>query len=170
MEQPEEIINKVANSGLVSLDLEDFYDHHKKLIFDIAPFLWQGIALKEKDFREALKEYDWAQFQNAYVGIICSADAIIPTWAYMLIASKLQNISKNVVFGDLEQVEAAVYREIIKNIDLDEYVGKKVVVKGCGKLGVPTDAYIQITEKLLPIVASLMFGEPCSTVPVFKKK
>lgn len=169
MESTSEITNKVANSGLITLDLEDFYDHSERVLFDIKDFLWQGLVLREKDFRESLKEHDWTLYQDKVVAIICSADAIVPTWAYMLLGSKLQPYAKRIFFGDLEYAAVELYNEALRNIDFEKYRDQKVVVKGCGKLQVPTNAYVQLTVKLQEIAMSVMFGEPCSTVPVYKK-
>ncbi len=165
------IINKVAQSSLISLDLEEFYPQNPRVIYDIAQNLWQGIALREKDFREFLKNNDWTSYQDQYVGIICSVDAIIPTWAYMLLTLQLSPFAKMVVLGDKEVLENAIFKAILeKNINPKDFEGKKVVIKGCSKLPVPLSAYVQITQLLQPHVQSLMFGEPCSTVPLFKKK
>lgn len=169
MESTSEITNKVANSGLITLDLEDFYDHSERVLFDIKDYLWQGLVLREKDFRDALRAHDWASYQGKVVAICCTADAIVPTWAYMLLGSKLQPYAKRIFFGDLDYVAVELYNEALKGIDFEKYRGQKIVVKGCGKLQVPTNAYVQLTIKLQEVAASIMFGEPCSTVPVFKK-
>lgn len=165
-----EIVNKVASSGLVSLDLEDFYHHGERLVYDLKDNLYMGLILKEKDFREFLKNHDWQQYTNKNVAIICSEDAIIPTWTYMLLTTKLQPYAHCIVFGNLFALETKLFDEAIAKINPENFAGAKVVVKGCSKLPVPTSAYIEITKKLLPHVRSLMFGEPCSTVPVYKKQ
>lgn len=166
----EEIVNKVAQSGLISFDLEKFYPQGERVLIDIKENLWQGIALKEKDFRAFIKENDWSDYQDKYVAIICSEDAIIPTWAYMLMASALNGIAKKVVFGNLENLENEIFIEVINNLDLSEFEDKRVIVKGCSNLPIPTNSYVKLTEKLIPVVKNLMFGEACSSVPLYKKK
>ncbi len=162
------IINKVASSGILTLDLEEMYPRGERVVFDIAPLLWEGIALKEKDFREALKGHDWAQYQGKFVAVHCSEDAIIPTWAYMLVATYLQPRAAFVTQGDAEQMERAVFTRFVQDLDVEPYRGARIVVKGCSKLPVPLNAYVELSAKLLPEVKSLMFGEPCSTVPLYK--
>lgn len=164
-----EIVNRVAASSLITLDLEELYPKGGRLGFDLEPFLYQGIVLKEKDFREAITNFDWSIYTNANVYVYCSADAIIPTWAYMLVALKLNTVASFVVNGNAEVLEIALFRNVIQDLDLSQYTGKKIVVKGCSKLPVPTDTYMEITRQLAPIVQSLMFGEPCSNVPLYKK-
>ena len=164
-----EIVNRVANSSLITLDLEALYPEGERLGFDLEPFLFQGLVLREKDFREAIAAFDWEQYRNANVFVYCSADAIVPTWAYMLVALKLSAVAKFVVNGNAEELEIALFRKVLESIDLEQYTGKKIVVKGCSKLPVPTDTYMEITRLLAPIVQSLMFGEPCSNVPLYKK-
>jgi hypothetical protein len=166
----EQIINKVATSGLISLDLEDFYDKGERVIYDLKNNLFMGLILKEKDFREFLKTHNWSHYQGKNVAIICSEDAIIPTWAYMLLAIQLEPFAKMVVFGDLKDLENKLYQEALSKINPADYAGMRVVVKGCSKVPVPTSAYVEITRILKPYVQSLMFGEPCSTVPLYKKK
>ncbi|MEO7082234.1 MAG: DUF2480 family protein [Flavobacteriales bacterium] len=162
------IINKVASSGILTLDLEELYPRGERIVFDIAPLLWQGIALKEKDFREALKDHDWSQYRGKYVSVHCSEDAIIPTWAYMLVATYLQPQAAFVTQGNAEQMERAVFTRFVQDLDVEPYRGARIVVKGCSKLPVPLNAYVELSAKLLPEVKSLMFGEPCSTVPLYK--
>ena len=164
------LINRVAESGIITFNLEDFYPEADFISFDIKDYLFHGLILKEKDFRDFLKNHDWTQYQDQYVGIICSVDAIIPTWAYMLLTLQLSPFAKMVVLGDENVLENAIFKDILeKNINPQDFEGKKVVVKGCSKLPVPLSAYIEITKLLQPHVQSLMFGEPCSTVPIFKK-
>jgi hypothetical protein len=165
----EELINKVAQSGLLTVDLEDYYPKGKRMQIDLALQLFMGQILKEKDFRLWIKNEDWAQYNNCYVAVNCSADAVIPIWAYMLVTAALQPYAKKVAMGNLENLETVVYTEIIQNLDVSEFEGKRVIVKGCGKLPVPDAAYVLISNKLLPVVQSLMFGEACSTVPLFKR-
>jgi hypothetical protein len=163
-----EIINKVASSGIQTLDLEDLYPQGERKVFDIAPLLWEGIALKEKDFRAFVKEHDWTRYQGQFVSVHCSVDAIIPTWAYMLVATQLQPYAVFVTQGDAEQLERAVFTRFVQQLDVEPYRGARIVVKGCSKLPVPLNAYVELSAKLLPVVKSLMFGEPCSTVPLYK--
>jgi hypothetical protein len=166
----EQIVNKVARSPLMSLDLEDFYPKGERVIFDLKDCLYQGLILREKDFREFIKVHNWTQYQDKYVAILCSEDAIIPTWAYMLVAVNLEPYARFFVKGDLETLEKGIFQEVISTLNLEEYRDKKIVIKGCGKLPIPEFAHIELTRRLRPVVASLMFGEPCSTVPVYKRR
>jgi hypothetical protein len=163
----EEIINKVANSGLVTIDLETMRPQGQRLVWDIKDQLWQGLVLKESDFREYLKQLDTECYRGAHVAVHCSTDAIVPTWAYMLIASKLNGVAATVFFGTPELLEAELYTQHLANLPLEEYRDKRIVVKGCGD--VPTAAFVQLVNVLQPVVKSILFGEPCSTVPVYKK-
>lgn len=165
----EAIVNRVANSGLVSLDLEDFYHAGERVIYDLKDNLFMGLILKEKDFREFLKIHDWSQYTGKNVAITCTEDAIVPTWAYMLVALHLESHANMFVFGNLEDLERKIYEEALSKINYAEYKGKRVVVKGCSKVAVPVAAYVEISRRLKPYVQSLMFGEPCSTVPLYKK-
>ena len=167
--ETQEIVNRVAVSGIVSLDLEELYHPGERILYDIKDNLWQGMILKEKDFREFLKAHDWSQYQGKNVAIICSEDAIVPTWAYMLLAVQLEPYANAIVFGDLNALEDKLFSDAIQKINLSEYEGKRVVVKGCSKVNVPISAYVETSRLLKPIVQSLMFGEPCSTVPLYKK-
>lgn len=164
-----EIINRVAQSQLITIDLEDYYPKGERVLLDIKDWLFEGIVLREKEFRTYLEENDWSQYQNKYVAIYCSTDAIVPGWAYMLVATKLQPFAKNVVQGSLQDLETSNYQTIIANLDLTQFTGKPVIIKGCGKKPVPQNAYLFITQKLLPIVKSVMYGEACSSVPLFKQ-
>jgi hypothetical protein len=170
METEDIIINKVANSGLVTLNLEDYYHQGERVVYDIKDNLFMGMILKEKDFREFLKSHDWSVYAGKNVAIICSEDAIVPTWAYMLLTLKLQPVANLVVFGNLQQLEEKLYYDAIAKINPHDYLDARVVIKGCSKVPVPTVAYVEITRLLQPYVKSLMFGEPCSTVPLYKKK
>jgi hypothetical protein len=170
MENDNEIINRVAQSGIVSFDLEEYYHQGERVLYDIKQNLFQEMILREKDFREFIKTFDWSIYKDKNVALVCTADAIVPTWAYMLLASKIQPYANTVVFGGLDSLEQALYQDALSKIDLEEFRDKKVVVKGCGKYPVPVFAYVEISKKLLPVVSSLMYGEPCSTVPVYKKK
>lgn len=167
--ETEEIVNRVATSGIVSLDLEELYHPGERVVFDIKDNLFQGMILREKDFREFLKANDWSFYTNKNVAVICSEDAIVPTWAYMLLAIHLEPYANEVVFGDQAALEDKLFSEAIRKIDPEEYRGKRVVVKGCSKHAVPISAYMDITTLLKPVAQSLMFGEPCSTVPLYKK-
>ncbi len=166
----DEFVNKVANSGLITFNLEDYYDRSERVLFDIKDCLFMGLILKEKDFREFIKTHDWNQYNNKHVAIICSADAIVPTWAYMLLASALQSHAKRIIFGDLQMLENTLMTEALAKINIQDYANQKVVIKGCGDLPVPTSAYVEITAKLATVAKSIMYGEPCSTVPIMKRK
>jgi hypothetical protein len=168
--EEELIINKVAKSGLVTLDLEDYYHPGERLVYDLKDNLFMGLILKEKDFREFLKTHDWSQYAGRNVAVVCSEDAIVPTWAYMLLTLHLQPHAHTVVFGDLAALNDKLYYEAIARINPEDYRGARVVIKGCSKYPVPTAAYVEISRLLQPVVQSLMFGEPCSTVPLYKKK
>jgi hypothetical protein len=165
----EEIVNKVAQSGIVTIDLEAFYDDVPRVEFDIKPLLFQELILKEKDFREYIKTHNWSQYQNTYVSLICSADAIVPTWAYMLLTLSLQPFAKKIVYGNLEVLETILFNEKLNALDVTPYKDARVVIKGCGAKPVPIAAYVTLTEKLKPVAKSIMYGEPCSTVPLYKK-
>lgn len=162
------IINKVANSGLITLDLEELYPQGERVVFDLKPLLWQEIALKEEDLRAFCSAHDWSQYAGKLVSVHCSADAIIPTWAYMLVAMHLQPHAAFITQGDAEQLERAVFTMFVASFQVEPYRGARVVVKGCSKLPVPLNAYVELSAKLQPVVKSLMFGEPCSTVPLYK--
>ncbi len=166
----EALVNKVAESGLISFDLEEFYPKQPIKVFDMKDHLYMGLILKEKDFRAALLATDWDSYKDANVAIHCSADAIIPVWAYMLVASYLQPIAANVVFGDEKKLVATLLLKNLEAVNGEEYTDKRVVVKGCGEVDIPETAYVEITNKLRPFVKSIMYGEPCSTVPIYKKK
>lgn len=162
------IINKVAESGIITLDLKDFYPAEDLVVIDIKDYLFKGLILKEKEYRAALKETDWRPYAGKNIAFTNSTDAIIPMWAYMLLVSYLQPVAKSIAFGNEKEVKQAWLLENISRIDPGEYANKRVVIKGCGDLVLPEAAYIAITQKLRPVVRSLMFGEPCSTVPVYK--
>ena len=164
------IINKVAESALTSLDLEEYYPKGETAVFDLKDHLFMGLILKEKDFRTALQTFDWEQFRNKNVAITCSVDAIIPMWAYMLVASYLTPVAKEVVFGEEKNILNTLLVRNISQIKGEEYTDKRVVVKGCGDVPIPEAAYVEITNKLRPFVKSIMYGEPCSTVPIYKRK
>ncbi|BDD02821.1 DUF2480 family protein [Aureibacter tunicatorum] len=164
-----EIVNRVASSGLISIDLEEYYPKCPIVAYDIAPHLFMGIALKEMDFRKALGEEDWSQFEGKAVYLHCSVDAIIPTWAYMLLMTKLKPYAVKVLFGGEVDMRNALMLEAFDAIDFSEFQDKMIVIKGCGDLPVGEFAYVEFTNRLLPFAKSIMYGEPCSTVPVYKK-
>ncbi|MBA4166113.1 MAG: DUF2480 family protein [Chitinophagaceae bacterium] len=166
----EEIINKVASSALLQIDLEDYYPKDEVAVFDIKPHLFMELILKEKDFREALQKHDWSVYQDKIIAVTCTADAIIPVWAYMLIAVYLQPVAKEIVFGDEKEALKRVFLQKIEGITPEEFGDKRVVVKGCGDIQIEAYAYMEITKRLRPFVKSIMYGEPCSTVPIYKKK
>jgi hypothetical protein len=165
-----EITNKVANSGLVTIDLEEYITPGERILFDIKPLLFQELILKEKDFREFIKTNDWSIYKDKLVALSCSADAIVPTWAYMLLTLALEPFAKKIIFGNLSELENLLFAEKLSQLDISKYKDARIVVKGCGDKPLPTNAYIQITALLKPLVKSIMYGEPCSTVPLYKAK
>lgn len=170
MEIQENFVNKVANSGLIVLNLEDYYPKGDRFLYDIKDNLFQGLILREKDFREFVKNHDWSQYSGKNIAITCSQDAIVPTWAYMLLANKIQPFADEVVFGSLETLEAVLFSKALAKINIADFADERVVVKGCADFDVPVAAYVEITAMLTPVVKSIMYGEPCSTVPIFKRK
>jgi Protein of unknown function (DUF2480) len=164
----EEIINKVSQSALLTLDLEQFLPQEKIRIFDLKPFLFMELILKEKDFRAAVLNTDWTIYKDEIVGVYCSADAVIPVWAYMLVASYLQPYAKEVIMGDELMVLRQVITNRIQSINAEDYKDKRIVVKGCGDKPIGDFAFLEITKMLMPVAKSIMYGEPCSTVPIFK--
>lgn len=166
----DEIINRVTNSKLVTIDLEDFYLEGKRVLFDIKDWLFEGFVLREKDFRDQVSKYDWSQYKGAYVALTCSTDAIIPGWAYMLLSIQLEPYAKRVIAGNLEELESAIYQDIINSLNLSAYKEKPIIIKGCANKPVPQNAYIMLTNKLKPFAKSIMYGEACSSVPLYKKK
>jgi hypothetical protein len=166
----DEIINKVAQSGLETIDLEQFYPAGEIVTFDMKDHLFMGLILKEKDFRAAMQTHDWEQYRGKNVGLICTADAVIPLWAYMLVMTYLEPIANYAAFGDADFIYKTLYLQNLSKIDVAAYADKRIVIKGCGDKRVGEVAYAEITRLLLPLVKSIMYGEPCSTVPVYKKK
>jgi hypothetical protein len=166
----EPIINKVAESGLVTLDMETYYPKGETAVFDMKDYLFMQLILKEKDFREALKNLDWNKYSNKNVAVTCTADAVIPVWAYMLVASYLQPVAKEIIMGDEQELHKALFIKNLSAIDINEFADKKVVIKGCGETPIADYVYMEITKLLRPVVKSIMYGEPCSTVPVYKKR
>ena len=166
----EAIINKVTESSLITLNLEEYYPSDDIEVFDMKDHLFMGLILKEKDFREALKNLDLLSYTNKYVAVTCSADAVIPVWAYMLVASTLQPVAKEIIFGTAEELKKQILLKNISQIPINDFIDKRVVIKGCGELPVGESAYLEATKILRPVAKSIMYGEPCSTVPIFKKK
>ena len=166
----DEFVNRVANSGLVNFDLEAYYPKGQRQLIDLKDWLFEGLILKEKDFRQAVKDYDWAQHQDQYVAIDCSADAIVPVWSYMLISNAISPYAKKVVKGNLENLESFIFHELINTLNINPFKNQRVIVKGCSNLPIPESAYVAITNKLSPVVKSIMYGEACSSVPIYKKK
>ncbi len=170
MDIQEEIVNKVAQSGLVSVDPASFYPQGERVLYDIKDNLFMELMLREKDFREFVKEHDWTQYTGKNVAITCSTDAIVPTWAYMLLANRMAPYASEIVFGNLDTLETILFEKALRELNVEQYRDKRVVIKGCGDVAVPNSAYIELTNRLTPVVKSLMFGEPCSTVPIYKRK
>lgn len=170
MEEEQQIVNRVANSVLQVFDLEDYYPQDEIVSLDIAAWLLEGFVLREKDFRETLKNHDWSQYNGKYVALHCSTDAIVPAWAYMLITTYLHPVAKKVVQGSLQQLTTVLYQDILSTIDYTVYKDKPVIIKGCARKPVPEEAYVIATQKLMPFAKSLMFGEACSSVPLYKRK
>ena len=166
----EEIVNRVANSKLKVIDLEDFYPEGSRIALDIKDWLYQGLVLREKEFRTHIAQHDWSQYQNAFVAIHCSTDAIVPDWAYMLISIKLRGIAKLSVQGSVNELESIIYTQILSNMDVSEFKNLPVIIKGCSNKPVPANALILLAQKLKPVAKSIMFGEACSSVPLYKKK
>jgi len=167
---PEEIINKVAQSKLVTFDLEDYYPKGERKVLDLKDWLYEGFILREKEFREHLTVHDWEHYQDTFVALNCSTDAIVPGWAYMLVTTKLQPYAKKIVQGSLVDLETSIYQKIIDDLDVSEFEDRLVIIKGCSRKPVPQNAYLFITEKLLPVAKSIMYGEACSSVPLYKRK
>ncbi len=170
MAEEQQLVNKVAKSGLITLDLVNYLPSADIVDFDLKDYLVQGVALMEKPFRESMKELDWSQFEGKHIALHCSADAIIPMWAYMLVTSYLQPYTDSIHYGDVDSAREKLFTDNIRQqINPSEYEGSKIVVKGCGDKTIPPTAYIEVTKLLQPVVKVLMYGEPCSTVPIYKK-
>ena len=165
----ETIVNKVAESGIITLDLAPYVRTDDIAVFDLKPFLFREMILKEKDYRAALQTHDWKQYEGKHVAVTCSVEAIVPVWAYMLAAVYLQPLAASVFYGTGDELAKVVIQERINKIDVGEYTDKRVVIKGCGDTPIPDAAYLAVTQHLRPVVKSLMYGEPCSTVPIYKK-
>ncbi len=165
-----EIINKVAQSDLVAVNLEDFYLKGERVLFDLKSWLFEELILREKDFRESIKTHDWSQYQNKFVAITCTADAIVPTWAFMLVASALNPFAQKIIFGDLQKLEEEIFNERIQNLNIENYRDAKIMIRGCSHIDVPVSAYVELMNRLRPVAKSIMYGDACSTVPLFKSK
>lgn len=166
----EEIVNKVSQSGIITIDLEEFFVPGERIIFDIKPHLFQELILKEKDFRDFIKKNDWSAYSDKFVGIVCSSEAIVPTWAYMLLSLAMEPHAKRIFFGTVSDIENLLFAEKIATIRPEDYKDLRVVIKGCSDKPVPTNAYVQLAALLKPFAKSIMYGEPCSTVPLYKAK
>ncbi len=166
----DEIKNRVAESKIVTIDLEEFYPPGERILLDIKKWLFNQQILKEIDFRNFVKEHDWTYYQNKYVALTCSADAIIPSWAYLLISVSLSPYAKKIIVGNLELLESIIFQDIINGVPLENYKNKPVIIKGCSKKSIPQTAYSHLISKLLPVANSIMYGEACSNVPLYKKK
>ena len=166
----DEIINKVSNSKLINIDLEEFYPDGERVLFDIKDWLFEGIILKEKDFRASVKNHNWSGYKNACVALTCSEDAIIPSWAYLLISAKLAPFTKKIVVGDLDLLETIIFSEIIENYNTERLQDKSIIIKGCANKPIPSSAFAMLIQKLHPIAKTIMYGEACSTVPISKRK
>ncbi|MDQ3072307.1 MAG: DUF2480 family protein [Bacteroidota bacterium] len=165
----EEILNRVTGSGIITIDLADHFARWEIVELDLKDWLFHGLILKEKDFREKLETHDWSKYANKCVAITLSAEAVVPLWAYMLLAARLRPYASDVVAGTQETILAIQFRNTLSALDIEEYRDKRVVIKGCGDMPVPASAYVEITRILQPVAKSIMFGEPCSTVPVYKQ-
>lgn len=166
----DEIVNRIAKSKLVTIDLEELFPKGERLVFDISKWLYEGLILKEKDFRDSIKQQTWQNYKDNYIAISCSTDAIIPSWAYLLVSSNLTPYAKTVVVGDLNLLETVIFTKIIDNLDISFYKNKSVIIKGCANKPIPNTAYTALVQKLQPVVKSIMYGEACSTVPIYKNK
>ena len=166
----DEIVNRVAQSKLITFDLEELYPEGKRVLFDIKDWLYEGLILREKEFRSSVENHDWDKYEGSYVALTCSSDAIIPGWAFMLVSSRLSPYSNKVIVGDLEQLESSIYQDLISNLDVSLFKDKPVIIKGCANKPVPQNAYITAISKIQTVAKSVMYGEACSSVPLFKRK
>ncbi len=163
------LVNRVASSGLITINLEDFFPKEELVVFDLKDYLFKELILKEKDFRTALKEHDWSQYEEKNVAIHCSTDAIVPVWAYMLVTAYVEPFANDIFQGDAEAFYKVAFSKVLANLDAAQYEQKRIVIKGCSNKPVPPAAYVELTRKLRPYAQSIMYGEPCSTVPIFKR-
>ena len=166
----EPIENKVASSSLITLNLEDYFDNGERVVLDIKPWLFMEMILKEKDFREQVKNHDWTQYVEKNVAFVCSTDAIVPTWAYMLLAVNIEPFANRYVFGNIDVLNTILYQDALQKINPIDFTDARVIIKGCSDVPVPVSAYVEITHKLTPHVKSIMYGEACSNVPIYKRK
>lgn len=166
----DEIINRVANSKLITLNLEDYYPKGDRVLFDIKDWLIEGFVLREKDFRTQVDTFDWSQYQDNYVALTCTTNAIIPGWAFMLLSIHLEPYAKKIIVGNLEALETSIYQDVLNDLDASQYKDQPIIIKGCSKKPVPQNAYIMLANKLKPLAKSIMYGEACSSVPLYKKK
>lgn len=164
-----EIVNRVANSSLVTFNLEEIVPSGERAAFDLKDLLFQGMILREKDLRDFIKIHEWRQYENKNIAVYCSADAIIPTWAFMLIGIALQPYVKRIVFGNAEVLAAQLFKDALDKIDWEKFRDAKVVIKGCSDVHIPESAYVEAATRLRPLAASILYGEPCSTVPLYKR-
>lgn len=170
MEIQENIVNKVAQSGLITIDLAKYAPQEEIIVYDIKNNLFHELILREKDFRDFVKDHDWSQYQDKHIAITCTSDAIVPTWAYMILANKLTPYAKTISFGTKEEITKELFTEAIQKIDYTAFQDQRIVVKGCGDIFIPESAFVLFTSNLTKVAKSIMYGEPCSTVPVFKRK
>jgi hypothetical protein len=166
----DEIVNRVANSKLVTIDLEDYYPEGERILFDIKDWLLEGLVLREKDFRQYAKDHNWEQYNNCFVALTCSTDAIVPAWAFMLLSTYLEPFALKTVIGNLNTLESSIFQDIISGLNVSEFQDKPIIIKGCSNKPIPDNAYIQLTAKLKPVAKSIMYGEACSSVPLYKKR
>ncbi|MBT8221188.1 MAG: DUF2480 family protein [Bacteroidia bacterium] len=164
------LVNRVASSGLITLNLEDYFPKEGLVVFDLKDYLYMELILKEKDFRGAMKDHDWSQYDGKNLAVFCSNDAIIPVWAYMLVTTYAEPFAKEIFWGNEEAFYSNFYTKVFSKLDLKSFENNRIVIKGCGDLPVPVSAYLEVTKILRPIAKSIMYGEPCSTVPIYKKK
>ncbi len=165
-----EIVNRVANSKLITFNLEDFYPEGKRVVFDISKWLYEGIVLREKEYRAFANDHDWSQYTDCYVALVCSTEAIIPSWAYMLLSLKLAPFAKKTIVGSLDELEIVIFSEVVNTLQLDSFKDKPVIIKGCSNKTIPSTAFVLLSQRLQPIAKSIMYGEACSSVPLYKKK
>ena len=166
----DEIVNRVARSSLITIDLEDYYPEGERIIFDLKDWLWEGLVLREQEFRTAVKTHDWSKYKDAYVALTCSSEAIIPAWAYMLISVNLEPFAKHITIGSSEALEGSIYQDIINGLDLEPFRGKPIIIKGCSNKPVPSNAYVFLINKLKTVARSIQYGEACSSVPLYKSQ
>ena len=166
----DEIINKVANSGLITLDLEEYYPKGERYFFDMKEHFFEGLLIREKEFRNFVKSHNWMTYQNKFVAIGCTSDAIVPVWAYMLLSNALTPYASKIVYGNLKQLESILFEKVLEDIKLETFEDKRIIIKGCSNKPIPEHAYVRLTQKLSLVAKSIMFGEACSSVPIYKKK